>query len=59
MESTLYPLARSGIRGRRERISVHRTVERALQVAREKSGVGLEETKVIYPPPRVGRSAKE
>jgi sulfate permease, SulP family len=42
-------LAKSGIRGRRERISVHRTMERALQVARERSGVGIEETKVIDP----------
>ncbi len=52
-------LAKSGIRNRRERISVHRTMERALQVAREKSGVGMEETKVIYPPHKLGRTAKK
>jgi len=34
-------LAKSGIRSRRERISVHRTMERALQVAREKSGISV------------------
>jgi SulP family sulfate permease len=32
-------LARSGIRERRDRISVHRSMERALQVARERSAV--------------------